>query len=147
MKKLKKEHNLLMIEKIKHLFEGEIKWEFEKPKKELIFLNIKTKIFFHQELFEVELIIGRQKIFFANPTDESSYEDRFYDIFLNLSDGKIDESLEQEKENSLFTSVITDLTLENYKQRKEYKMHSLYDTEFNQRFENKVIYDNYNLNK
>ena len=32
-------------------------------------------------------------------------------------------------------------------ERKEYKMHSLYDTEFNQRFENKVIYDNYNLNK
>jgi hypothetical protein len=101
---------------------------------------MKTKIILDQELFEFELVIGSRKIFF----EYTEYiENIIFDIFERLSDCAVDDNLKMGKNDLLFISVLTELTVEKYKQTREYKMNSLYDSEFKNRFENKIIYEYY----
>jgi hypothetical protein len=137
---LNKKSNLLMIEKIKRTFDGKMSWEFEKPEKEFKFLNINTKLILEKGSFEFELVIGSRKIFINY---SEFIENIFFDIFSGLSDCEVDDNFEKGKNDLLFTSVITELTVEKYKQTKEYKMSCLYDSEFKKRFEDKIIYEYY----
>jgi hypothetical protein len=129
------------IDKIKSLIKSQVEIKFGKVSviPQNIFM-IKTIIILKEKEFKMDLCVGRTMSFFIDTIECLEFKNKLYEIYLNSSDiEKTEEAVDKKYARglNLFVCTLVDLSLERFKQSKEYKLNSLYDNDYEKNFNNK----------
>lgn len=137
MKNPRETHTFLMA-RIKNSIKEEMKFEIGKTTSGATFFYNDFTVYSQQQKIQIEFCVCQKKMYFMGSENLGIL---FDDIFLKRNDIKELDELYNEKGNwfiflSLVVEVVSEISIPNFEQTKEYKLRSLYDKNFEQLFNN-----------
>jgi hypothetical protein len=140
-----KEQYQSVIDKIKPLIKDDIEFTFEENNFDEDFFIIKTIIRFQRKKYTLDLCVGTRRSFFTNPPVNNELENLIYDEYqyslreLGKTFGLLEGLLGGGRNRvRLLQDSLVELSIDTFKQSREYKIRSLYDKEYERFFDGKT---------
>jgi hypothetical protein len=130
----------MLIKKIKKSMKEEMKFKIGLIKFYGTEFRTNFIVYFQEDKFEAKFNISQKLMFFKKSDD---FKTLFYNFYLKRIDIYELQKLYNEKGNwniflSIMLEIISEMSISNFKQTKEYKLRNLYDKEYELFFNNLV---------